>query len=226
MSAHIDTARAISAFKKGQTVHTGRVRRGVSKDRKSQAEFANAAYTAPTNRPTVLHGMKYDAEESDERVAVYHNQDHVEVSYRGSVDKSDWLVSDVGIATGFQMYTPLFMKDMKQWKHLHNVFDDDQYQYYLAGHSLGGTRAYEIARTTADVGASTFNLGANASLRNRADKRAFISGDPRFTNIYNYHTAHDKVSMLSNYMGGHNVLIKGYDRLGPKGAHDLDNFLE
>ena len=182
----------------------------------TQADFATVSYWK--NRPEQYHGMSYAADYSDERTAVYAGDGLYEISFRGSVDHKDWLQSNVASQRGQQSQDPRFIKDRQLFKQIRSDHPDDQ--IYLPGHSLGGARAYEIARDYADVGASIFN--PEVSTNHLEDWK---SDDPAFDNIISYRTPTDLASSLVSYEGGKHVTVPTKATVWhQRDAHKMSNF--
>lgn len=133
--------------------HTHNLHRQASRD----------AYLAPANRQDI-GAFKYDKDLSNEETAIYHNDATQEtlVAHRGSVTAEDWLISDVGIASGTQLNTPRFKRSLDLVQQAHDKYGFD---VITSGHSLAGNLVYATTYTYGQTGwlkeGVAFNAGTS-----------------------------------------------------------------
>jgi len=124
-------------------------------DKSTAKAFTNKAYDAPDKRADV-GGYKYDASLSNVDTGIWHNHEKklTVVANRGSVTKTDWLVSDPHIAFGAEGASSRFKRAVKQTKQAHAKHN---YNVIVVGHSLGGSLSNH---TTMKLGANSWYLGS------------------------------------------------------------------
>ena len=202
----------------------------MSSEARAQADFATIAYNPASDRPACMHGHSYQQNLSDDRVAVYRDEKNqrTQIAYRGSVDAKDWLRSDAALAVGMPGVDSTFRRDTRQFGQLREAFKGDKFS--VTGHSLGGSRAYEIARRSADVTGTTFNMGGALPGQNKShlvDRVRCMFGNCR-ENIQQHHTTGDVVSLSNVATGGrrHNYSLRNEgESYDPVRAHGMDPYI-
>ena len=208
-------------------------------------QFTQQSYKKEADRENV-GDFEYDADLSNFDTAVYHNKQtkKTHVSNRGSVSASDWLVSDVAIATGREDYGKRFQDAVNTTRRAHEKFG---YNVSTSGHSLGGSlSAYETStlgnESWYDRGTS-FNMGSSVVGRDNpwsTQRSTCSSKNPpafcnKMTNIKqsgdyisrnaasfgNTKTYHDKPGLLNRFA---RFVSPAYRVQQNKSQHSLKNF--
>lgn len=137
--------RQVSAMRAGQQYQRkdGDMVAGLS-DAKLR-KFAFNAYTANTKRPSQVEGFSYVAGLSTPETAVYVNPvtRQATIAFRGSATRSDFLNSDVALATGKLGKSARFQRSAKEFRAAQAALKG--YTLYTTGHSLGATLGEKIA---------------------------------------------------------------------------------
>jgi len=85
------------------------------------------------------YGLKKDSGLSNKEAQVYTDtQGNPIITYRGSNNVKDWLISDAALALGLEKYDPRFMKSQKLVDTVERKYGK---QVTTTGHSLGGSLA-------------------------------------------------------------------------------------
>jgi len=171
---------------------------------KQHAEFAQIAYAPPHARPANMNGYKYVKEMSDDRTALYVNDatKQVEMSFRGSVDERDWLISDMAIAMDIKGFDRTFRGDERLYQQVTKQYEG--YGVQTTGHSLGGARSDYLARKH-NLQGHTYNLGARPTMTGVVDKMRCLNpfNKPGFCdNITHHHNFGDPISASVLFKAG------------------------
>jgi len=135
--------------------------KSVPNDIKIIAQFAEIAYE--TTRPDDLHGLKLDQELSTTETAIYANDQVLIISFRGTDNKSDILVSDLQIAlSSLDQNSSRVKSALKLTKEVMKKYL--RYSYLLTGHSLGGSIG-DIVSSITGIPAHTFNIGSSVNTK-------------------------------------------------------------
>ena len=200
----------------------------MNKDEQEDAIFTNASYDAPETRKDI-GDYKYDKDLSDLRTAVYHNPKtkHTKMSLRGTDFKNvKDVATDVGILTGKQKNTSMFKKDKKDFKKVVSKYGKN---IKLHGHSLGGSRAYQLSKDN-NVEASVFNMGTGIDKGGMFDKlkcsNPIKTMRPKWCDkIKKHHVFGDGISATGKLTAGDQKTYFTGD-YNPAKTHTMANFLK
>lgn len=108
-------------------------------------KFAFNAYTPNVSRPSLVDGFSYVAGLSSPETAVYINPAtrQATIAFRGSATRSDFLKSDVALATGKLDKSARFQRTASEFRTAQSALKG--YTLYTTGHSLGATLGEKIA---------------------------------------------------------------------------------
>jgi len=125
----------------------------ITDETKDLARMVKETYKGVDSRQTEVAGHTLSKEDSDDWFSVYKNDANkkIVVGIRGTRDKAD-IIPDLKIAAG----TAKFDKDLNQYKGLKSKYKD--YEFEVAGHSLGGSKAMFIGQDQDDK-THAFNPG-------------------------------------------------------------------
>ena len=133
----------------------------VPNDIKIIAQFAEIAYSS--SRPDELHGLKLDQELSTTETAIYANDQVLIISFRGTDNKSDILVSDLQIAlSSLDQNSSRVKSSLKLTREVMEKYPG--HSYLLTGHSLGGSIG-DIVSSITGIPAHTFNIGSSVNTK-------------------------------------------------------------
>jgi hypothetical protein len=126
--------------------------------RNKSLKASNAVYTNKTPE-----GFKKIKELSDRRSKVYEDNDNnVFIAYRGTqISNRGDLLADLHIATNTQGLSSRFNEGNEKFKKTKTTLGNDK-NYYLTGHSLGGSISSWVGRNNDNIsGVYSFNGGSN-----------------------------------------------------------------
>ena len=200
---------AYNLIKLAYKYNTVKRKKTIPDDIKTIAHFAAAAYEP--SRPTNLYGFELDQEISTDEIAVYVSNDQVIISFRGTDNKTDIIVSDLQIAfSALNKNSSRVVSALKLTGEVVKKYPN--YDYLLTGHSLGASIA-DLVGTITNIKTISFNIGAGIGIRSdcRTCTHHVIAGDP----ISN--------SVIGNLRGA-NIVV--YDKQNKKlNAHTIRQFL-
>lgn len=157
-------------------------------------KFAFNAYTQP-NKRTSIDGFTYVAGLSTPETAVYVNpaSRQATIAFRGSATRSDFMNTDVALATGKLRHSARFERTAADFSKAKSALKG--YSLYTTGHSLGASLGEAIADSGGHV---TGNVNRHVSFNPGYGPSDWFARSNRDSNVSAYRNKMDLIS----YSGG------------------------
>lgn len=196
---------------------------GMNSEEKTSAKIAGDAYEK--TRKTNIDGFEYQPDHSDNERAVYHNKKtgHTRIGYKGTNSMKDVKVdlSDKNsILKGNQRNNEMYKKDLEHFDKVKKALGSKKTT--LSGHSLGGSRTYNVSQNKNVVG-HAFNTGRSPfDKKMKLDKKRCNSPNaPSFCDkMKSFRTGNDPLSYANKGAYGKHAQFRSHSF----NAHSMDNF--
>jgi len=196
------------------------------------AKIAQDVYNAPNDRK--MPGYINDL--SNNEVAVYKNNDIIDVAIRGTINKDD-VKTDLLLASGFLKNSARYKRNKQT---IYNIINNLGYISNITGHSLGGalSQAYGDLKELKNTNVVVFNAGAGITGTYGKKRATFYVSDgdivsslgmlSRKHNIRIMPSMNDDIISrhgISNFTGGKIERVTIYDYIGTFKKESLIQFI-